>query len=86
MDKTIEMTKTKYELNENDVFEVKETEKRMITDEHYENIVDAKQFFLNLGGQEIHTKKQTPQGRKVVKIVSISPDCSMKSVYEFKFN
>ena len=86
MDKTIEMTKTNYELNDNDVFEVKETEKRMITDEHYKNIIDAKQFFLNLGGQEIHTKKQTPYGRKVVKIVSISPSCSMKSVYEFKFN
>lgn len=86
MDKTIEMTKTSYELNDNDVFEVKRVENRMITDEYYNNIVDAKEYFLGLGGQEIHTKKQTPQGRKVVKVVSISPSCSMKSVYEFKFN
>ena len=87
MTKNIEMIKTSYELNNsNNEFEVKETKTRMIDDEHYTNMIEAKQFFLNLGGKEIHTKKQTKRGRKVVKIVSISPDSTMKSVYEFKFN
>ena len=82
--KNIEMTKTSYVLN--DTWEQTEQEQKLITEQHYTNIVEAKQFFLNLGGQEIHTKKQTPQGRRVVKIVSISPDSTLKSVYEFKFN
>ncbi len=80
--KNIEMIKTSYELNNNNEFEVKETETRTIDDEWYTNIIEAKQFFLNLGGKEIHTKKNG----KVVKIVSISPDNTMKSVYDFKFN
>lgn len=84
--KNIEMTKTSYEMNDKNEYEQTEQETKMINDEWYHNIVDAKQFFLNLGGQEIHTKKQTKRGRKVVKIVSISPDSTMKSVYEFKFN
>ena len=85
-EKNIEMIKTSYKMNSNNEFEVTSKETRMINDEWHTNIVEAKQFFLNLGGKEIHTKKQTKRGRKVVKIVSISPDSTMKSVYEFKFN
>ena len=81
----INMVKTSYKLNNNNTFEIKEKQEKEISFEHYNNIVNAKQFFLNLGGQEIHTKKQTCAGRKVVKIISISPDSTMKSVYEFKF-
>ena len=82
----IEMIKTSYKMNSNNEFEVEETETRMIDDEWHKNIVDAKSFFTGLGGTELHTKKQTKRGRKVVKIVSISPDKTMKSIYEFKFN
>lgn len=86
MTKDIEMIKTSYKLNSNNEFEVEEQETRMIDDEWYNNIIEAKQFFLNLGGQEIHKKKQTKRGRKVVQVISISPDSTMKSVYDFKFN
>ena len=82
----IEMIKTSYKMNSNNEYEVEEVETRMIDDEWHKNIIDAKQFFLNLGGKEIHTKKQTKRGRKVVKVVSISPDSTMKSVYEFNFD
>jgi hypothetical protein len=84
--KDIEMVKTSYKLNSNNEFEVEEQETRMIDDEWYNNIIEAKQFFLNLGGQEIHKKKQTKRGRKVVQVISISPDSTMKSIYDFKFN
>ena len=79
----IKMIKTNYILNNNDdVFEETRKEIKEITNEHYKNIVDAKQFFINLGGTEKHTKKNG----KVVKIVSISPDNTMKSIYEFSFS
>lgn len=83
-DKNIKMTKTSLEFI-NDSWEEKEKTERMINEEYYENIVDAKQFFINLGGTEKHTKKRTEKGMKVVKIVSISPDVTKKSIYEFEF-
>lgn len=82
----IEMIKTSYKMNNNNEYEQTGQEQRMINNEWYNNIIEAKQFFLNLGGQEIHKKKQTKQGRKVVQVISISPDGTMKSVYDFKFN
>lgn len=82
----IEMIKTSYKMNNNNEYEVEEVEARMIDDEWYNNIIEAKQFFISLGGKEIHTKKQTKRGRKVVQVISISPDSTMKSVYDFKFN
>ena len=78
----IKMIKTSYVLNTSNEFEEVEKDIKAITNEHYKNIVDAKQFFINLGGTEKHTKKNG----KVVKIVSISPDNTMKSVYEFSFS
>ena len=82
----IEMIKTSYRLNPDNVFEQTEQEQRTINEEHYQNIIEAKQFFLNLGGTEKHFKKRTPYGNKVVKIISISPDKTMQSIYDFKFN
>ena len=76
------MIKTSYVLNTSNEFEETKKEIKEITNEQYKNSVDAKQFFINLGGIEKHTKKNG----KVVKIVSISPDCTMKSVYEFSFS
>ena len=54
-----------------------------ITEEHYNNIVGAKNFMKNLGGYERHEKSYTHIGYIVTRINSISPDRKDKSLYEF---
>ena len=54
-----------------------------ITEEHYNNIVGAKNFMKNLGGYERHEKNYTYIGYIVTRINSISPDRKDKSLYEF---
>lgn len=63
MTKDIEMIKTSYKLNSNNEYEVEEQEARMIDDEWYNNIIEAKQFFLNLGGAR-DTQEETNKERK----------------------
>ena len=53
------------------------------TEEHYNNIVGAKNFMKNLGGYERHEKSYTHIGYIVTRINSISPDRKDKSLYEF---
>ena len=54
-----------------------------ITEEHYNNIVGAKNFMKNLGGYERHEKSYTHIGYIVTRINSISPDRKDKSLYEY---
>ena len=58
-------------------------EEREITQEHYNNVVNAKNFMKNLGGYERHEKNYTEIGYVVTRISSISPDKKDKSLYEF---
>ena len=58
-------------------------EEREITQEYYNNVVNAKNFMKNLGGYERHEKNYTYIGYIVTRISSISPDKKDKSLYEF---
>ena len=58
-------------------------EEKEITEEYYNNIVNAKNFMKNLGGYERHEKSYTYIGYIVTRINSISPDRKDKSLYEF---
>ena len=58
-------------------------EEKEITEEYYNNIVNAKNFMKNLGGYERHEKNYTYIGYIVTRINSISPDKKDKSLYEF---
>ena len=60
-----------------------EKEEKEITQEYYNNIVNAKNFMKNLGGYERHEKNYTYIGYIVTRINSISPDKKEKSIYEF---
>ena len=60
-----------------------EQEEKEINEKYYENIINARHFFENLGGKEIHCKSYTYIGYIVTTIHSISPDRKSKSVYEF---
>ena len=60
-----------------------EQEEKEINEKYYENIVNARHFFENLGGKEIHCKSYTYIGYIVTTIHSLSPDRQSKSVYEF---
>ena len=76
------MTKTKFEMVGSKWVEVNKEEKE-ITEECYNNIVNAKNFMKNLGGYERHEKNYTYIGYIVTRINSISPDKKDKSLYEF---
>ena len=76
------MTKTKFEKVGSKWVEVNKEEKE-ITEECYNNIVNAKNFMKNLGGYERHEKNYTYIGYIVTRINSISPDKKDKSLYEF---
>ena len=60
-----------------------EEEEKEINEKYYENIINARHFFENLGGKELHYKSYTYIGYIVTTIHSISPDRQSKSVYEF---
>ena len=60
-----------------------EREEKTITKEYANNIVNAKEFFKNLGGYERHENSFTMYGYVITRVNSISPDRRQKSVYEF---
>ena len=76
------MTKTKFKKVGSKWVETEKKEKE-ISQEHYNNIVDAKNFMKNLGGYERHEKNYTYIGYIVTRINSISPDKKDKLLYEF---
>ena len=72
----------KYERKDNEWVETGK-EEREITERLYENIINSKQFFTNLGGIEKHTKYKTCIGYIVTTVNSISPDRQNKTVRHF---
>ena len=76
------MTKTEFKKVGSKWVEANKEEKE-ITEEYYNNIVNAKSFMQNLGGYERHEKNYTYIGYIVTRINSISPDRKDKSLYEF---
>ena len=76
------MTETEFKNVGSKWVEVNKEEKE-ITEEYYNNIVNAKNFMKNLGGYERHEKNYTYIGYIVTRINSISPDKKDKSLYEF---
>ena len=76
------MVETKFKKVGSKWVEVNKEEKE-ITEECYNNIVNAKNFMKNLGGYERHEKSYTHIGYIVTRINSISPDRKNKSLYRF---
>lgn len=66
-------------------WELLEEERKTVDRQYYQNTVDAKQFFNNLGGMERHSRSYTPYGYIVTSINSISPDHDKKTTREFIF-
>ena len=60
-----------------------EREEKQITEENYENVINSKHFFTNLGGTERHSKSYTYIGYIVTTVNSISPDRQNKTVRHF---
>jgi hypothetical protein len=60
---------------------------REIDETHYNNIVcdDTLKWFRRLGGSESVQRNYTNRGYKVVKLISKSPNGSIKVVREFRF-
>ena len=76
------MVKTSYVKRGSRWMEV-DKEEKTITKEFANNVVNAKKFFVNLGGYERHEKSYTMYGYVITRVNSISPDRKQKSVYEF---
>ena len=72
----------RYERKDNEWVETGK-EEREITERFYENIINSKHFFTNLGGIEKHTKYNTCIGYIVTSVISISPDGENKTIRRF---
>ena len=59
---------------------------QLVTPEFYMNGVDAVPFFRSLGGSETVETAPTYHGKLPVKITSVSPDGTRKTVREFFFS
>ena len=75
----------KYELKEGrkTVFELKETETKIVDLKTHKMIVDASPFFRRLGGSEVLERSYTCAGYGVTKITSKSPNRDFKTVRKF---
>lgn len=62
-----------------------EEETQKVDFDFYNNVINSKEFFTNLGGYERHTKSYTELGYVVTVVNSISPDKTKKTVRKFKF-
>ena len=60
-----------------------EKEEKQITEKIYENVINSKHFYVNLGGYEAHSKSYTYIGYIVTTVNSISPDRQNKTVRHF---
>lgn len=76
----IELHKKEYE---NDILTYEFTNK--ITDTQYKNIVNSYSFFKGFSSSEKQYKSETKYGLRVTKIESVSPDKTIKHVYNFNF-
>lgn len=80
-----EFTQVRYEkkAGSNKWVEVERTNE-VITGQHYMNIIDAIDFFRNLGGRETVSMGYTSVGYIPVELKSINPDVTVKVVRTFK--
>lgn len=78
----IQLTETRIE-NGTKTIEVKTIDLKQ-----YNNIVDANTLkcFRRLGGSETARRNYTSQGYNVTKLISTSPDKSIKVIREFNFD
>lgn len=58
---------------------------RAITQEQYKNMVNSYSFFKGFSSSEKQYKTKTKHGLKVTKMESVSPDKTIKHVYNFSF-
>ena len=79
---TIQLTETTIENG------VKTIETKTIDKTQYNNITNTEtlKWFRRLGGSETATKSYTSRGYNVVKLISKSPDKSIKVIREFNFD
>lgn len=79
---TIQLTETTIENG------VKTIETKTIDKTQYDNITNTEtlKWFRRLGGSETATKSYTSRGYNVVKLISKSPDKSIKVIREFNFD
>jgi hypothetical protein len=71
------LTKTTYKLVE--------TEKEVISEKYYNNVVNSASYFRRLGASVYQERNYTNAGYKVTKDILTSPDKSRKTVRKFKF-
>ena len=78
----IQLTETRIENG------TKTIEEKTIDFKTYNNITDTKtlQWFRRLGGSETARKNYTSRGYLVTKLISTSPDKSIKVIREFNFD
>lgn len=64
-----------------------ESKPELINFLHYLNIIDPRtiQFFKNLGGYEKVIRGYTKKGYLPIEVISISPDRTQKTTYNFMF-
>ena len=84
MIQNIKLTKNEYK-KEGTTWRLVRDSHKIINEEFYNNILDAKPFMRNLGGYERHIKNYTKYGRMVGRVISINPSRDYKSDYIFDF-
>ena len=62
-----------------------ETETKELTEEQYNNFVDAAPFFRRLGGSVTQTKEYTGHGYIVTRDITTDPWKKTRSINTFKF-
>lgn len=67
------------------VWQTDKTEVDEISEEQYNNCVEAAPFFRRMGGSESLTREYTSWGYKVTQIISTSPDREARSIFKFDF-
>lgn len=79
---TIQLTETRIENGQ------KTIETKTIDKKQYDNITnkDTLKWFRRLGGSETAKKSYTSRGYNVTKLISTSPDKSIKVIREFNFD
>lgn len=84
MIQNIKLTKNEYK-KEGTTWRLVRDSHKIINEEFYNNILDAKPFMRNLGGYERHIENFTKWGRRVERVISINPSRDYKSDYIFDF-
>jgi len=84
----LKMTSIRYELKPGTKTVWVETSKadETITEDVYQNIIDACGWFRRLGGSEWLERNYTPKGYKVCRLISKSPCRTKKTVRIFDWN